>query len=112
MRKKYYHCKLIPDDNQDIKNYEKPIEKWGNYQPLSGYLDVAMYGKDVQNRWRLIVPYHKCKGEFFVGDLLYLDGAEPDKNKPYGAGANAVVTAVLHGVTVINIEIESIIPRL
>lgn len=112
MRKKYYHCKLIPNDEQDIKTYEKPIEKWGNYQPLSGYLDVAMYGKDVGNRWRLVVPYASNKTEFSVGDLLYLDDVEPDLTKENGVGANAVITAVLKGFTAINIEIESVIPRL
>lgn len=112
MRKKYYHCKLIDDETQEVKTYEKPVEKWGNYQPLSGYLDVVAYGREVRNRWRLVVPYRGNEQEFSVGDLLYLDGAEPNLSKPFGDGANAVITAVLHGFTAINIEIENIVPRL
>lgn len=111
MKKKYYHCKLIDDSTQNTKSYQKPIEKWGNYQPMSGYFDVVAYGKDVKNKWRLVVRYMDNINEFSVGDLLYLDGVEPDLSQPYGVGANAVITAVLKGFTVINIEIESIIPR-
>lgn len=109
--KKYYHCKLKPSENHSLKFYEKPILKWGNYQPLSGYNDVVVYGKDIQNRWRLIVDARLSASEFSVGDLLYLDGAEPIQDAENGEGANAVITAINHGYLALNIEIESVIER-
>lgn len=110
--KKFYHCKLIPSENHSIKEYEAPIEKWGNYQPLSSYVDVMTYGKDIGKRWRLIVPYRGNEKEYSFGDLLYLDGENPPENtEEYGEGANATITAVNRGYIALVIEIESIIPR-
>lgn len=109
--KEYYHCKLIPSENHTLKFYEAPIKKMGNYQPLSSYNDVVVYGKEIQNRWRLIVDYRSNRNEYSIGDLLYLDGAKPDSNSENGEGANAVITAINHGYLALTIEIKSIIPR-
>jgi hypothetical protein len=111
MLKEYYHCKLIPSENHELKFYEAPILKRGNYQPLSGYNDVAVYGKDIQNRWRMVVDYRSNANEFSEGDLLYLDGAKPNLQEENGEGANAVITAVNRGFLALTIEIESVIPR-
>lgn len=108
--KRFYHCKQIPN-NSEIVQYEKPIEKWGNYQPLSSYLDIAVYGKDIQKRWRLIVNYRGNENEYSVGDLLYLDNAIPDLSKENGENANAIITSVQYGYVAITIEIESIVPK-
>lgn len=109
--KTFYHCKLIPSENHALKFYESPIEKRGNYQPLSSYNDVVVYGKDIQNRWRLIVDYRAEKDEYSIGDLLYLDGAKPSENSENGEGANAVITAITHGYRALTIELQSVIPK-
>ena len=107
--KEFYHCKLIPN-NSDIKEYSKAVKKRGNYQPLGSYTDVAIYGKEIENRWRMIVDTKQ--NDYKIGDLLYLDGATPDYSKENGVGANAVITAVKVGYLATTIEIESVIPNL
>lgn len=113
--KKFYHCKLKTNrERPTIKEYEKPVLKWGNYQPLSGYLDVAIYGKDIGTRWRLSVNNVGNEKEYAVGDLLYLDGEIPPiENEDYenGYGANAIVTAVNIGYKLILVELERIVPQ-
>ena len=108
--KEFYHCKLLPSDKKSIKVYDTPIKKRGNYQPLSSYNDVVIYGKDIQNRWRLVVD-KRFKDEYSIGDLLYLDGVIPDENKVNGIGANGVISTIQYGYVAITIEIESTIPR-
>lgn len=108
--KEFYHCKVLPSENGSLKFYDKPIKKRGNYQPLSSYNDVVIYGKDIQNRWRLIVDM-RLKGEYSIGDLLYLDGQTPDLNKANGVGANGVISTIQYGYKAITIEIESTVPR-
>lgn len=109
---KYYHCKIQQGTigYPEAPAYDKPIEKWGNYKKLSGYVDIVAYGKDIDKRWRLVVPYFGNEAEFNEGDLLYLDGIVPDASKENGEGANAVVTSVNRGHKAIVIELESIIP--
>lgn len=108
--KEFYHCKLKVTENHKIKEYESPIKKRGNYQPLSGYLDVLTYGKDIQKKWRMVVDISE-KLEYKIGDLLYLDMAEPIPNEENGEGANAVITYIGYGYKAITIEIDSIIPN-
>ena len=109
--KTFYHCKLIPNENHALKFYEAPVKRVGNYQPLSSYMDIVAYGKDIENRWRLIVDARADKGKYSVGDLLYLDGATPEKDTENGDGANAVITAINHGNIVLSIELRSVIPK-
>lgn len=107
--KKYYHCRRKPLSN-GIVEYYSPIEKYGNYQPLSGYVDTLKYGENISQKWRLQVDIHDTS--FSVGDLLYLDGAIPQtSNNSYenGDGANARVTSVQIGYKAIIIEIDKII---
>lgn len=112
--KKFYHCKLKQDrKTPTLKEYEKPILKWGNYQPLSGYVDTVLYGKSIQGKWRLSMPYNGNENEYSIGDLLYLDGATPIEDDEYenGDGANAVISAINIGYKLILIEIDRIIPK-
>lgn len=112
--KKFYHCKRIPNERPSIKEYEAPQEKWGNYQPLSSYVDTVLYGKSIQSKWRMIVDRFSENGEYSVGDLLYLDGAEPSKDEECenGDGANAIISAVNIGYRAITIEIDKVIPNI
>jgi hypothetical protein len=110
--KEFYHCKKIPNENEEVVEYQPPVKKWGNYQPLDGYVDTLKYGESVNQRWRLMVSPHD--NDYTVGDLLYLDGDKPDdtvKGYEYGDGANARVTAVKIGYKAIQVEIEQIIER-
>ena len=96
--KEFYHCKRIPNDDESIIEYQAPVRKWGNYQPLDGYVDTLKGNEK----------------EYAVGDLMYLDGDKPDdtvKGYEYGDGANARVTAVKIGYKAIQVELEQIIER-
>ena len=111
--KEFYHCKKKSTKGAVVE-YEPPVRKWGNYQPLDGYVDTVKYGESVNQRWRLQVCSHCNKNEYSVGDLLYLDGDKPDptvKGYEYGDGANAIVTAVKIGYKAIQVELKQIIER-
>jgi hypothetical protein len=110
--KEFYHCKKIRNEDERIIEFEAPVKKWGNYQPLDGYVDTLKYGESVNQKWRLIVSLHE--NDYTVGDLLYLDGDKPipeTKGYEYGDGANARVTAVKIGYKAVQVEIEQIIER-
>lgn len=112
--KEFYHCKKIPNENEEVVEYQPPVKKWGNYQPLDGYVDTLKYGESVNQRWRLQVALKGNEKEYAVGDLMYLDGDKPDDNVrgyEYGDGANARVTAVKLGYKAIQVELEQIIER-
>ena len=112
--KKFYHCKRKKTDDESIVEFEAPIEKYENYQPLSGYVDTVRYGESIENKWRLQVATLRNEKEYAVDDRLYLDGVVPDttvKGYEHGDGANARVTAVNIGYKAIQIEIEAIIER-
>ena len=106
--KEFYHCKKIPNNDESITEYEAPVRKWGNYQPLDGYVDTLKYGESVNHRWRLQVALRGNEKEYAVGDLMYLDGDKPDTTVN-GDGANARVTAVKIGYKSIQVELEQII---
>ena len=109
--KRFYHCKISKNGNTNIIEYSAPIEKYGNYQPLSGYVDTLQYGENISKRWRMFVPFAELN-EYSENDLLYLDGIEPDINSESytnGDGANARITAVLPQNRLVRIEIEQII---
>ena len=85
--KEFYHCKRVPNDDGSIIEYKPPVKKWGNYQPLDGYVDTLKYGESVNQRWRLQVALKGNEKEYAVGDLMYLDGDKPDttvKGYEYG----------------------------
>ena len=112
--KKYYHCKKKKTDNESVVEFEAPIVKYGNYQPMGGYVDTVRYGESIDNKWRLQVPVLGNEREYTVGDLLYLDGDAPDtsvKGYEHGDGANARVIAVKIGYKAIQVELEAIIER-
>lgn len=112
--KKFYHCKRKKTDDESIVEFEAPIKKYGNYQPLSGYVDTVRYGESIDKMWRLQVNSLGNENEYAVGDVMYLDGDYPDttvKGYEYGDGANAKVIAVKIGYKSIQVELESIIER-
>ena len=112
--KKFYHCKKVTNADPSIIEYSNPVEKYGNYQPLSGYVDIMQYGESTTNRWRMFVPYASDLNEYHENDLLYLDGVVPNTTSASyenGNGANARITAVLPQNRAIRIELERIVER-
>lgn len=113
-RKRFYHCKKIPNAESGVVLFEPPIEKYENYQPLSGYIDTLTYGEQINYKWRLQVAVRGNEKEYHEGDFMYLDEATPNINSETyenGQGANARVTAVKIGYKAIIVELERIIER-
>jgi len=112
--KKFYHCKRLPSAEPDITEFSEPIEKYGNYQPLSGYIDAVTFGESIMTKWRMFVPMSQYN-EYHEKDLLYLDEAvETDfsaEGYENGDGANAEITAVLPQNLKVRIEISRIIKK-
>lgn len=105
--KKYFHAKRINADE-----YAKPIEKYGNYKKLTGYLDILRYGESIDKRYRLVGNAYT--DHFTEGDLLYVDGIEPPNIETEtfdGVGANAIVTSVEVNYRNVVVEFESIVEK-
>lgn len=112
--KRFYHCKRLPDEYPDIKRYSAPVEKWGNYNPSSGYLSTVEYGQKISYMWTMVLPMNGNEKEYHIDDLLYLDGKKPEKDSngyENGDGANARIVAVKLGYRAIILDIEGIIER-
>lgn len=116
--KLFYHCKRIETEDKSLILYEPPIEKWENYQPLSGYVDAVTYGESITTKWRMFVLLRANINEYKENDLLYLDEAATNlclcnvDDYENGDGANARITAVLPQGRNIRIEIERIIEKI
>lgn len=113
--KKFYHCKrAISTADPSIVEFSAPIEKYGNYQPLSGYIDAVTFGEDIMTKWRMFVPMSQID-EYHEKDLLYLDEAVntnfSEQGYENGDGANAEITAVLPQNLTVRIEISRIIKK-
>jgi hypothetical protein len=93
-----WHCRL-KNKKSDIKEYLPPQKytiKLGHLtlQPASGYTNTILYGTKISETWIMMADERYFRNVFHVGDVLYIDGNEPDfQNSNYqsGKGANAVV---------------------
>lgn len=104
-----YHCKAKETDPIE---YEKPAKyKLGfNYltiMPASGYTNATAYGKDIGKIYTAIAKAQYFNGVFKEGDLLYIEGMEPNENETYiGEYANAEIDSVRYQNLYINITIR------
>lgn len=98
-----WHCKRTSGDNAEFPTYVKPqkYELRFNHltiQPASGYTSVLEFGEKVSRVWNGMASMKEFAGLFKEGDLMYIDGAEPDEQYEnelgYGASANAKITSV------------------
>lgn len=67
---------IYDDEMNEIRTYEEPISYMYNYQPVSSYLDIQMFGKDATLIQKMVIPI-KDKDLFKEYDLAYLNGAIP-----------------------------------
>lgn len=79
--------------------YKKPIcfvlrPNYLSVQPASGYTSIVEYGKDITKVWHLIANSSRFSSVFKEGDLLYLDGANPQGESDYGENANGIIDNV------------------
>lgn len=64
------------DELNEIRTYNEPIEYEYNYQPVSSYLDIQMFGKDATIMQKMVIPISD-KDLFKEYDVAYLNGASP-----------------------------------
>lgn len=64
------------DELNEIRTYNEPIYYEYNYQPVSSYLDIQMFGKDTIEMKKIVIPI-KDKDLFKEYDVAYLEGAIP-----------------------------------
>ena len=103
--KSIWHCSRIENDNEEISEFEKPVEikTRANYltcMPMTsrGGLQVLNYGENVSNYWTIIANAKYFGGKIKEGDLMWVDGEKPIESveELYGNGtsANAVVKSI------------------
>lgn len=64
------------DELNEIRTYKEPVYYEYNYQPVSSYLDIQMFGKDTIEMKKMVIPI-KDKDLFKEYDVAYLEGAIP-----------------------------------
>ena len=113
-----WHCKFLGEDEDGIQTYLAPQEyklafNYITINPVSGYLAVLQYGKQISKIWSMKAKKSIFDGVFHEGDLLYVDGNFPnieDENYENGYNANARVQSVHPLLQSISIELEKIQP--
>lgn len=113
-----WHCKRLRETEDGIVVYANPQEyklnlRYLSVSPASGYLATVQYGEKLSKVWNMKAAKPFFDGVFKAGDLLYIEGNEPnvkDKNYINGDGANALVTSVLPYLLSYSITLERIEP--
>ena len=71
-----YNSITYDDEMNEIRTYDEAVAYKYNYQPVSSYLDIQMFGKDATLIQKMVIPI-KDKDLFKEYDLAYLNGAIP-----------------------------------
>lgn len=100
-------CRRINDEeNEDLILYDAPekIRTAFNYltvQPtrvalnnMAGFYTTEEQGEHLANGWNMVANYDIFIDKIQAGDLIYVDGVQPDEDSVNGQGANAIVTFV------------------
>ena len=95
------------EEFNEIRYYKEPVAYEINYQPVSSYLDIQMYGKDTTEMYKMVIPI-KDKDLFKEYDVAYLNGATPEGEVNYGDNANYVMLPPKIGNAVVIIYCQKI----
>lgn len=98
---------IFDDELNEIRTYNEPVAYEINYQPVSSYLDIQMYGKDTTEMYKMVIPI-KDKDLFKEYDVAYLNGATPEGEVNYGDNANYVMLPPKIGNAVVIIYCQKI----
>lgn len=99
------------DEDNPIQVYEKPISLSCTINSLSGSYDIAAYGEKINKMCKTLLDYDTWIGKINEKDVVYLYGANPDKEECYGDNANYRVVAVLPQNLKIMVYFERILPN-
>lgn len=97
----------LDDEGNEIREYEKPVKYEFNYQPVTSYFDIQVFGKDSTITKKMVIPMEYA-GKFKEYDVAYLDGVIPKKEEKYGDNANYVLLAPKEGNSAIVICCQKI----
>lgn len=102
-----WFCQRIRHENEEVPTYKAPEEFILRFQtvfspigitcqPKTGFTDYLEYGETTNSDRRIVLqPYQYWAEKFKVGDIFYIDGAEPsDEEEYYGQLANYYVEFV------------------
>ena len=90
-----------------VLNYNTPVKYIFNYQPLTSYNDIQVYGKDATITKKMVIPIEYA-GVFKEYDVAYLDGATPNGEENNGDNANYVLLPPKEGNSAIVIYCQKI----
>jgi hypothetical protein len=71
-----------------------------------GYLAILRYGENISNTWNCIANANFFKDKIKMGDLMWVDGAQPIKEEHHLNTANARVVSVNTINTTMQITLE------
>lgn len=97
----------LDDEGNEIRNYNTPVKYIFNYQPLTSYNDIQVYGKDATITKKMVIPIEYA-GVFKEYDVAYLDGATPNGEENNGDNANYVLLPPKEGNSAIVIYCQKI----
>ena len=114
---KIWHSVRTSPDNAEIDEFSAPVEFVTRFNYITvqqaitrGYMEVVKYGEKLSNTWTVIANAAFFHDVFHVGDLMWVDGAEPDETAETtygnGASANAVIKNVAEVNRTISITLE------
>ena len=101
-----------------VAEYEKPIKYTTRFNYLTimpassrGLLERTQHGEAVFSRWTGIANGLAFIGKIAEGDVMWVDGAKPDKSLEekygYGCTANAIVVSALPVNHTISLVLET-----
>lgn len=111
-------CKRLYENDEGVIVYDEPKEyklkfNYLTINAMSGYIATIQYGEQLSKVWKLKAKRPFFDNVFSEGDLLYINGNEPNtKDVGYvnGDNANAMVTSVLPHLVSYSITLERIEP--
>lgn len=104
--------------NAEVAEYDKPIKYTTRFNYLTimpassrGLLERTQHGEAVFSRWTGIANANAFDGKISEGDVMWIDGAKPDKaleeKYGYGCTANAIVISALPVNHTISLVLET-----
>lgn len=93
LKKKIYIAKRIIDDSA-VTKYETPLLYYFNVQPVNGNNELLAYGERIFSMFKTVINLKQYEGVFNEGDVVYLNGENPEGEEVNGWKANYVITSV------------------
>lgn len=113
-----WHASRIDVANAEISEYAEPTEirtrfNYFTVMPATsrGFLEVMMYGEDLDSTWTAIANDRAFHGKIKEGDLFWLDGEKPPEEVTDEYGYAESATAVVKSVSYVDHTISITLTR-